>query len=182
MAAAAPKLRNTDTDWELYATQSAIDAAKAVVSGDGINARAMISSLSDLEWGWIVAAAIFGWIKARAEQATAEGVSSEITIRSVSSQDPAPWEAGAVASVLPALGEMQGVDWNAPLGSWSKDQITSFAWQIHKLVDHAMAARDIGSEDKIVRHLRQSQVERELSAANGGSLMSREELTDEIPF
>ena len=32
-----------------------------------------IGRLSDIEWGWLVAAIIFAWIKVRSEQATAEG-------------------------------------------------------------------------------------------------------------
>lgn len=171
----------TDDDWQREATSRSIAAARAVITGDGINQRAMIGSLSELEWGWIVAAAIFEWIKARAEQAVAEGTDYELPIRTMTGRDPEPWEAGAVASILPALGNIKGLDWSRPVGEWHKDQITSFAWQIHKLVLAALAARDEGAVDKIVRFNRAEQ-EREVSAANGGPLMSKRELDDEIPF
>lgn len=181
-AVAQRKPRDIEADWGQRATQSAIDAAKAVVSGEGINARAQISSLSDIEWGWIAAASIFAWIKTKAEQAVEEGTSAEIPIRTMTHRDPAPWEAGAVGTILPALGNLSGVDWAKPVGDWSKDQIISFAWQIYKLTDSALAARDEGANDKIVQRLSQPQMERENSAAHGGPLMSRKELNDDIPF
>ncbi len=181
MAQAAKKLRDIEADWDLKATQSAIDAAKAVVCGqDGINARAMISSLSDIEWGWLVAAGIFAWIKTKSEQAVAEGCGYEVAIRTMAHRDPAPWEAGAVGTILPALGNLQGVDWSKPIGEWSKDAIISFAWQIHRLTDAALAARDEGAKDKVVQRL--SQTEREISAAHGGPLMTRGDMNDDIPF
>jgi hypothetical protein len=180
--AAQKKPRDIEADWDVRATSSAIEAAKAVVSGEGINARAMISSLSDLEWGWIVAAAIFGWIKTKAEQAVEEGTSAEIPIRTMTARDPQPWEAGAIGTILPALGNVQGLDWSKTVGEWSKDQIIGFAWSIYKLSDAALAARDEGAQDKIVQRLSQPRMERENSAAHGGPLMSRAELNDEVPF
>lgn len=183
MGSAAQQLANaSEADWDAKATLSAIAAARSVISGDGINARAMISSLSDIEWGWIVAAVIFGWIDTKAQQATAEGISSDVTIRTMTARDPAPWETGAIATILPALGGLQNVDWSKPVGEWSKDQIVAFAWQIYRLTDGALAARDDGATDKIVRRLGKNQMEREMSAHAGGSLMGRHELDDEIPF
>jgi hypothetical protein len=180
--AAQKKPREIEADWDQKATQSAIDAARAVVSGEGINARAQIGSLSDIEWGWIAAASIFAWIKTKSEQAVAEGCGYEIPIRTMTTRDPAPWEAGAVTSILPALGNVCGVDWAKPVGDWSKDQIISFAWQIYKLTDGALAARDDGAQDKIVRRLSQPEMERENSAAHGGPLLANGELNDDIPF
>lgn len=182
MATAAKKPRDIEADWDAKATQSAIDAARQVVSEHGINSRAMISSLSDIEWGWLCAASIFAWIKTKAEQAVAEGISYEVAIRTMAHRDPAPWEAGAVASILPSLGDLKGVDWSKPIGEWSKDAIVSFAWQIHRLTDEALAKRDEGARDKIVQRLSQPETERELSASHGGPLLSRKELDDDIPF
>lgn len=179
--AAQKKPRDIEADWNVKATQSAIDAARDVVSGEGINSRAMISSLSDIEWGWIAAAAVFAWIKTKAQQAVAEGLGYDEAIRTMPC-DPAPWEAGAIETILPALGGLQGVDWSKPIGDWSKDQIVSFAWQIYKLSDQALAARDDGAGDKIVQRLSQPQIEREFSAAKGGPLLAREEMDDDIPF
>lgn len=182
VAAAQKKPRDIEADWNVKATQSAIDAAKAVVSGDGINARAMISSLSDIEWGWIVAAAIFGWINTKAKQAVAEGCGYDIPIRTMTSRDPAPWEAGAIETILPALGSVTGVDFDKPLSQWSKEEIVSFSWQIHRLADSALAARDEGASDKIVKRLSQPETEREISAAHGGPLLSRNEMDEDVPF
>lgn len=182
MAQAAKKLRDIEADWDLRASQSAIDAAKAVVSGDGINGRAMISSLGDIEWGWIAAASIFAWIGTKAKQAVAEGIGYDAAIYAgrPGHRDPAPWEAGAVETILPMLGELQGVDWAKPVGEWPKAAIVSFAWQIHRLTDAALAARDQGAKDKVVQRL--SETEREISAAHGGPLMTRGEMDDDIPF
>jgi hypothetical protein len=180
--AAKKKSRDIEADWDIKATQSAIDAAKAVISGEGINARAMISSLSDIEWGWIAAAMIFGWINTKAQQAVAEGCGYDIPIRTMTHRVPAPWEAGAIETILPALGSVTGVDFDKPLSQWSKDEIVSFSWQIHRLTDSALAARDEGAGDKIVQRLSQPALEREISAVNGGPLLARGELNDDIPF
>lgn len=182
MANAAKKPREIEADWDRKATQSAIDAARAVVSADGINGRAMISSLSEIEWGWIAAASIFAWIKTKSEQATVEGTGYDIPIRTMTGRDPAPWEAGAVGTILPALGDLKGVDWSKPIGEWSKDAIVSFSWQIHRLTDAALAARDEGAVCNITRKLNQPEMERELSASHGGPLLARGELHDDIPF
>lgn len=171
----------TEDDWSREATLAAVAACRAVVSKDGINQRATISSLSDVEWGWIAAAAIFEWIKTKAEQAVAEGTDYDTPIRTMRGQQPEPWEAGAVASILPALGGLQGVDWSKPVGDWSKEQIVSFAWQIHKLTAAALVARDEGATDRIAKY-NKAQQEREVSAANKGPLMDRRELNDSIPF
>jgi len=181
-AAVAKTASQIEADWDIRATQSAIDAVKAVLSKDGINPRAMISSLSEIEWGWVVAAAIFAWIKTKSQQATAEGTGYDTPIRTMTTCDPQPWDAGAIESILPALAEMKGVDWLKPVGEWSKDQITSFAWQIYKLSDGALARRDDGAQDKIVQRLSQPRTEREISAAHGGPLLARNELNDDIPF
>lgn len=182
MAQAAKKHSDIESDWDAKATQSAIAAAREVIGANGINARSMISSLNDLEWGWVCAAAIFGWINTKAKQAVAEGIGYDVAIRQMAHRDPAPWEAGAVSTILPSLGELKGVDWSKPIGEWSKDQIVSFAWQIYRLTDSALAARDEGATDKIVRRLSQPEMERELSAKNGGPLLARGEMDDDIPF
>ena len=181
MAQAARKISEIEADWDIRATQSAIDAAKAGVSGDGINSRVMISSLSDLEWGWIAAATIFAWIKTKSIQATEEGTGYDEPIRSMKARDPAPWEAGAIETILPKLGSLE-LPWGKPVGEWPKETIVSFAWQIHKLSDAALAARDEGAGCTIAKRLSQDQTEREISAIHGGPLMSRSELDDDIPF
>lgn len=172
--------RKRDDNWQLAATEAAIAACRDVV-GSGINGRSVVSSLGNVEWGWIAAAAVFAWIKTRAQQAVEEGLGYEEAIRDMTSRDPAPWEYGAIETILPQLGSLSGVDWAKPVGEWSKDQIISFAWQIYRLSDGALAARDQATPGKIVS-IDRSQMEREVSAANRGSLMSRSEMDDDIPF
>lgn len=184
MAQAAQKApRQIEADWDLKATQSAIAGARQVCQEQGgVNARAAIGSLSDIEWGWIAAGAVFGWIKTKAEQAVEEGCGYDTAIRTMAHRDPAPWEAGAVGTILPALGGLEGVDWTKPVGEWSKDQIVSFAWQIYRLTNAALAARDEGSIDKITRSLSRDEMERNHSASQGGPLLARSEMDDDIPF
>ena len=182
MAQAAKKQRDIEADWQERATSAAIAACREVIGANGINARAAISSLSDIEWGWLACAAIFAWIKTKSQQATAEGIGYDEAIRAISHRDPAPWEAGAVESILPSLGDLKGVDWSKPIGEWSKDQIVSFAWQIHRMTDAALAARDDGAVCTITKRLSQGETEREMSAARGGPLLARGELNDEVPF
>ena len=181
MKAAAKKARDIEADWDVRATQSAIDAAKDIVAKGDINGRATLGSLGRIEWGWIAAACVFAWIKTKSEQATHEGIGPDVAIRTLKGRNPAPWEAGAVATILPALADVE-LPWDQTIGNWSKDAITSFAWHCHGLVDAALAARDEGATDKIVKRLSQPEVEREVSAANRGPLLARRELDDEIPF
>jgi hypothetical protein len=62
------------------ATVAAI--ARCVVTRDAaVRGNTPISRLSDVEWGWIIAAVIFAWISVRAEQATAQGLDVECAIR-----------------------------------------------------------------------------------------------------
>jgi hypothetical protein len=69
--------------WQRRATAAAIAAARNIVLGDdaAINMNAPVGWLSDTEWGWIVGAVIFAWIRVRAEQAAAEGVDVERVVR-----------------------------------------------------------------------------------------------------
>jgi hypothetical protein len=87
--------------WQRQATADAIAAARGVVQMDGpIPPGTPIGRLSDTEWGWIVAAVLFAWISARAQQAAAENFDAEQTIRLLA-VDPQAWDAGAVAAILP---------------------------------------------------------------------------------
>jgi hypothetical protein len=177
MTEPAPSLLSED-EWQTKATLAAIEAARSVVNGEGVNGRAMVSSLSDIEWGWIVCAAIFGWISCKAKQAIANGCEYEHSIYTMTHRVPEPWEAGAVETILPALGDIDGVDWSKPVGDWSKEQIVSFSWQIYRMTDAALFARDERKID-IVTKLNRVRNERVISAMNGGPLLSHDE---DIPF
>jgi hypothetical protein len=183
MTGAVQRLREIEGAWMAKATQASIDAAREVIADNDINGRAMISSLNELEWGWLCSAAVFAWIKTKSQQAVAEGVGYDQAIRAMPGRDPQPWDYGAVESILPALGDISGIPWDKPIGEWSKDQMVSFAWQTYRLVDQALAARDEGAECKITVNSSQARAERELSAKNGGPLLARGELNDaDIPF
>src|SRR5262249_1112152 len=76
------------------ATAAAIAGARGVVHMDGpIPPGTPVGRLSEMEWGWIVAAILFAWISMRARQATAEQLDIEQTIR-MTALDPPPWDAG----------------------------------------------------------------------------------------
>lgn len=184
MAKAAAKSRpqNHDDDWDVKATQSAIEAARAVISPEGINGRSMIASLSEIEWGWIVAAAIFAWIKTKAQQAVACGTGYEENIRFMAGRDPQPTEAGQIESILSDLSGIDGIDWSKPVAEWTKPQIIQFVWCAHRMMMQATDRHNDGMQDKIVQRISQTQSERLHSAASGGPLMSRDELNDDVPF
>ena len=178
---AVQRLEAIENKWQMKATMAAIEAARAVIAEGHMNGRAPISSISELQWGWIICAAIFGWIKVRAQQAVAEGRGYEDTITFMPDRNPQAWDVGAVESILPSLGKLRNVDWSKPLNDWSKEEMVSFAWQIHSLIAQAQTAQLDGGDGKVTQ-FSQAQQERELSAKNGGSLVSRGELDDPIPF
>jgi len=182
MTGAVQRLRAIEADWMAKATQSAIDAAREVISENDINGRAMIGSLNELEWGWICSAAIFAWIKTKSQQAVAEGIGYDQAIRSMPGSFPQPWEAGAVESVLPALSDVKGIDWETPISELPKRQMVLLAWHMHGLVERALLGRDEGAPDKLTQ-TSQAVIERELRARAGGPLLARGELNDDdVPF
>lgn len=170
----------TADDWQREEMSRCIAAVRGVVSGY-INQRASVGSLSDIEIGWIVAAVIFESASTRAKQATTEGISYGYSLHTVAGREPQPWDAGAVETILPALGQTEKLDWSKPLGEWPKEQIIFLAWRCYQLVSNALCARDEGSLD-VVQRLTRSETERQLSADRGGPLMDRDELRDGVPF
>ena len=74
---------------------------------------------------------IFGWIETRVQQAIAEGLDQEQTVR-LTGLSPSPCDVAVVRSILPALADQAGIDWSLPLTAWSKDTMVGFlllAWQ-----------------------------------------------------
>jgi hypothetical protein len=129
--------------WQRQATAAAIAAAREVVQlGGPIPPGTPVGRLSDTEWGWVLAAMLFAWISKRAEQAAAEQLDTEQTIRPTG-LDPEPWDAGAVAAILPELAEAcADIDWAQPLTAWSRDTMVEFLLAAMRLISKAMAARD----------------------------------------
>ena len=163
------------------ATAAAIEAARGVVRMDGpIPPGTPVGRLSETEWGWVVAAVLFGWIRVRAEQATAEQLDTERTIR-MTALDPEPWDAGAVAAILPELADTcaDTVDWSKPLAEWPREIIIEFLLKAMPLIRKAMIARDL-SDKGITRQSSASTIARQTNAAAGGPLMTPDEFNDEI--
>jgi hypothetical protein len=162
------------------ATSAAIAGARGVVQvGGPIPPATPIGRLSDTEWGWIVAAVLFAWISKRAEQAAAENLDAERTIR-MTALDPQPWDAGAAAAILPELADAcAGLDWSNPLAQWSREDITEFLLKAMPLIRKATIARDI-SESGITRKSSAATIARQANAAAGGPLMEPGEFNDEI--
>jgi hypothetical protein len=172
------ELTEREDEWGRRATAAAIAAARKIVLGNGaaVNMNTPVGRLSDIEWGWIISSAIFGWIATHAEQATAEGLETELVLRNAG-LDPNPWDAGAVATILPALAEAP-VDWTKPLAEWSQETVVGFLLEALRLMRKAMIARDLGGG--IMRKSNAGVIARQPNAAAGGPLLTPDELDDEI--
>ena len=166
--------------WQRDATAAAIAGARGVIRMDGpIPPGTPIGRLSDTEWGWIVAAILFAWISARAQQATSEEIDTDRTIRMVAI-DPQPWDAGAVMTILSDLAdECKDIDWSKPLADWPRETMVEFLLRAMRLIRKAMIARDL-SEKGITRKSSVSVIARQANAAAGGPLMTPDEFNDEI--
>jgi len=108
-----------------------------------VNMNTPVGRLSDVEWGWITSAVICAWIAKRAEQAVAEGLETELVLRTTG-LDPNPWDSGAVATILPQLADVSGIDWSKPLDAWSRETMTGFLTAALSLIRTSMIARDLG--------------------------------------
>ena len=170
-----------EDQWQRDATAAAIAAARGVVRMNGpIPPGTPIGRLSDIEWGWILAEMLFAWISKRAQQAAAEQLDTERTIR-MTALDPSPWDGGAVAAILPELADAcaEVVDWSKPLAEWPRETIIEFLLKAMPLIRKAMIARDL-SEKGITRKSSADVIARQTNAAAGGPLMTADEFNDEI--
>lgn len=133
--------------WVRQGTAASIDAAKDLVGAHGpIYSSAPIGKLGDSEWGWIVSAAIWGWIATRSQQAASEGWSLEETVRRTG-LEPCPWTQGAIIGILPKLADAcPDFDWAQPASAWSKEQLAKFLLTALDLIRRAMIARDVVEE------------------------------------
>jgi hypothetical protein len=171
-----------EDQWQRDATAAAIAGARGVVQMDGpIPPGTPIGRLADTEWGWIIAAVLFAWIGKRAEQAAAEQLDTEQVIR-LTALDPQPWDAGAVAAILPELADACAdiVDWSKPLAQWSREDIIEFLLRAMPLIRKAMIARVI-SDKGVTRQSSASTIARQANAAAGGPLETPDEFNDEVP-
>ena len=120
-----------------------LGVCELINTGGAIPPATPVSRLSDIELGWFTAANLFAWIKCRSEQATAEGINTELALR-LTGLDPDPWDVGAIETILPDLGELPGFDWSKPITAWPKASMVRFLSEALKLAERAMIARDIG--------------------------------------
>jgi hypothetical protein len=139
---ARPSLTAIEDLWQREATRVAIEQARAVVSGGAVPQLTPIGRLSDTEWGWVVAAVLFGWITTRARQATDNGVGADRYIRETG-LEPDPWDMGAIEAILPELSN-SNTDWSKSLAAFSREEMIAFLGDAYNLIGKAMLARDQG--------------------------------------
>ena len=140
-----PSLTAIEDAWQREATRVAIEQARAVVSGGALPPLTPVGRLSDTEWGWIVAAVLFGWISTRSRQATSNGVGPDKYLYINESLNPDPWDAGAIEAILPELGNCQA-DWSKSLSQFSREEMITFLGDAYNLIGKAMLARDRGEK------------------------------------
>ncbi len=170
-----------EDQWQKEATSAAIAAARKIITDGAIPAGTPIGRLSDVEWGWITAAILFGWISTRARQAVAENLDTEQTVR-ITGLDPDPWDAGAAIAILPELAAAcSDIDWAKPLTAWSRETMAQFLITAMPLIRRAMIARDISGKG-VTRQESASMIAREANAGAGGPLMTPDEFNDDIPI
>jgi hypothetical protein len=169
-----------EDEWQRRATAAALEAARDIVQlGGPVPPGTPVGRLNDTEWGWVFAAMLFAWIRTRAEQAVAEQLDTEQTIR-LTALDPQPWDAGAIAAILPELASTCGaIDWSQPVTAWPRDTMIEFLLTAMRLIRKAMIARDL-SDRGITRQSSASTIARQANAAAGGPLMTPDEFNDEI--
>jgi hypothetical protein len=136
--------------WQDKATTAAVAGARKIAANcAGLPIMTPIGRLTDTQWGWVVTGAIFAWVQTRIEQAIAEGLDQEATVRLIG-LTPSPGDVAVVHSILPVLGEKAAIDWVQPLNAWTKDQMTNFLLLAWQLINQAELARDHGP-GKIIR-------------------------------
>jgi hypothetical protein len=127
-----------EDQWQAKATAAAIAEARRVVNESGPLMNTPVGRLSDKQWGWIVAASLFGWITTRCEQAVAEGINREDAVRMLE-LDTSPGDVAVIHSILSPLADRVKIDWARPLADWSKTEMTDFLLQAWLLANDAEA-------------------------------------------
>jgi hypothetical protein len=145
-----PSLSAIEDHWQREATRVAIEKARTAIRSGAVPPMTPIGRLSDIEWGWIVAAVLFGWIDTRARQAVDNGVGVDKYIRNTNIE-PDPWDIGAVEAILPELANSE-IDWTKSLAEFSREEMITFLGDAYNLIGKAMLARDTG-EKLVTRRL-----------------------------
>jgi hypothetical protein len=145
------ELTKKEGAWQAKATEAAIAAARKIaLNSTGLPPMTPVGRLTDLQWGWIVTGAIFGWIQTRVEQAIEEGLDQEYAVRQTG-LTPSPCDVAVVRSILTELADKAAIDWSLPLEAWGQDTMVNFLLLTWRLIGAAEIARDQG-DGKILRN------------------------------
>jgi hypothetical protein len=145
-----PSLSAIENCWQREATCVAIEHVRAAISGGAVPPNTPVGRLSEIELGWFVAGALFGWINTRARQAVDNGVGVNKHIRDTG-LEPDPWDAGAIETILPELAKSE-IDWSKSLAQFSREEMIAFLGDAYNLIGKAMLVRDSG-EQLVTRRL-----------------------------
>jgi hypothetical protein len=167
-----------EAEWQRRATAAAIKAARDVVSGGNFPPNAPVGGLCDVQWGWVVAAILFGWMSTKAEQAVTEEIDAGLVLR-MTGLDPDPMDAGVISAILPKLADVPGIDWSKPIGDWQREAMVDFLIGALRLVRQGTIARDFG-RDTIITRTNRGVAVREVGTAAGGPPATPAELNDPI--
>ena len=154
------EITKKENEWLDKATAAAIAGARKIaLNSSGLPMMTPVGRLNNSQWGWIITAAIFGWIETRVEQAIEEGLSQEQAVR-LTGLSPSPCDVAVVRSILPTLAKTVGVDWSLPLSAWSKDVMTNFLLLAWQLMNRAEIAS--GQGQGIIRKSKEAGDDREI--------------------
>jgi hypothetical protein len=129
------------------ATAAAIVEARKVALDEAPLMNTLVGRLNDTQWGWIIFAAICGWVQTRVAQAIQEGLDQEEAVRATG-LSPSSCDVAVVHSILPALCDQAGVDWSLPLSAWSKDTMTNFLMTAWRLMNRAEGREEFIRKEK----------------------------------
>jgi hypothetical protein len=141
LAATRKRDQAREAEWQRRATAAAIKAARDVVLGGRFPPDAPVGGLCDIQWGWVVAAILFGWMSMKAEQAVTEEIDTELVLR-MTGLDPDPMDAGVITAILPKLADVPGIDWSKPIGDWQRNEMVAFLLAALQLARCGEIARD----------------------------------------
>jgi hypothetical protein len=146
------------------------------LSGADIPSTRTAGHLNESQLTWIVSAAVWGWITARSEQDSSEGLDPERAVR-VTNLDPDPWDLGAVKAILPELAKScAGFDWSKPANKWTKDELAEFLLKGFNLIRRAYAARDRVEELLAGKPVHPDIVARQVNRTRGNPAMTVSEI------
>jgi hypothetical protein len=128
------RINGSQNDPEKEAMAKAVASARSLALSLGM---IQISKLTTEQWGLIVAAAIFDWLKERYHQAIIEGIDPELDYASV---EPSPRDTAVIEEILPKLAD-EPIYGNKPLVAWTEAEMVGFQLAARRLfaeTEHTM--------------------------------------------